>query len=94
MAKAKQQPVKTIKNKTNGHNQNTGLTRDQVEMLDDLRDLRRLGILSRQMYRSMCWEKGLSKAIKGVPEITTYTFITDRDVGRQLVVSHGPLARR
>ena len=94
MAKAKQQPVKTIKTKANGHNQNAGLTREQVEMLDDLRDLRRRGILTRQMYRLMCWEKGLSKAIKGVPEITTYTFVTDRDVGRQLVVTHGPWVRR
>lgn len=94
MAKAKQQPVKTIKTKSNGHNQNAGLTREQVEMLDDLRDLRRRGILTRQMYRLMCWEKGLSKAIKGVPEITTYTFVTDKDIGRQLVVAHGPWVRR
>ena len=93
MAKAKQQ-VKVVKTKTNGHNQNAGLSREQVEQLDGLRDLRRRGILSRQMYRLMCWEKGLSKAIKGVPEITTYTFVTDRDVGRQLVVTHGPWVRR
>lgn len=94
MAKAKQQPVKATKTKSTGHNQNAGLTREQIEQLDGLRDLRRRGILSRQMYRLMCWEKGLSKAIKGVPEITTYTFVTDRDVGRQLVVTHGPWVRR
>ena len=91
-AKAKTVVVKTNKKKDN--TQTAGLGREQIESLNDLKELRRRGVLTRQMFRLICWEKGLSHAIKGVPEITSYEFVQDKVVGRRLVVSHGQWAPR
>lgn len=85
-------PKVQVKSSKKGHNQYAEMTREQMEKFKDLLALRRDGILSRQEFRLMCWDKGLNKAIKGVPEYQSFE-VVKTDAGTQVVSVTKPWAR-
>ncbi|WNA15818.1 hypothetical protein XaC1_175 [Xanthomonas phage XaC1] len=61
----------------------------KAEQLSELKELRRKGVLSRQLFRLLTWDKGLQGSTKGSPEITTYSFDKDNEVGKVVVSKVG-----
>lgn len=54
----------------------------KAEQLAGLKQLRRAGILTRQQFRLLTWDKQLQGSTKGVPEITTYELVKDEVHGK------------
>lgn len=65
----------------------------KAEQLAELKELRRNGVLSRQLFRLLTWDKGLQGSTKGAPEITTYTHDKDDVTGKVVISKVGPWKR-
>ena len=50
---------------------------DRADALASLQRLRRDGVLTRQQFRLLVWEKGLQTGVKGVPEFTSYEIVKE-----------------
>ena len=65
----------------------------KAEQLAGLKQLRRAGVLTRQQFRLLTWDKQLQGSTKGVPEITTYELVKDEVQGKTVKETVGLLKR-
>lgn len=79
----------TVPSSNNKSNQQTE-RKEKVskgEQLASLKNLRRRGILTRQQFRLMTFERSLQGSTKGSPMITEYTEVKDKVDGRKVLVT-------
>lgn len=54
----------------------------KAEQLAGLKELRRNGVLTRQQFRLLTWDKQLQGSTKGVPQHTSYELTKDEVQGK------------